>query len=729
MKPNPYMNSQNSRGVLPRSSRLNPAEPAIDFRRIRHLLRERALFIVLGTLAFVALACVYLALKPAVYASVATLIIEQQDRKVVNTLLDSQDVTQNDLHTLDVMKTVEQSLTSDALELRVIRANGLATNPHFVPARPGRPYSDDEMLLAFSKRVTVKLRRGTRLIDVTAESESPLLAKQVAQSLVNEYLRDGADQAAGVSKSTDGYLTEEAAQLKAKLEKSEKDLQDYREQNNALSLEDKQNIVVETLKDLNLKLNTARTARMKLEADNGQYQQLAGRDPKALLALSSIAEAVPVMDAGKRVADQQGQLAALTRHFRAEHPKYIQAQSQFAQAQDDLNRAITKAGETIPSAYHAALDNEQKLEAALHDQEKVSSELNKMAIPYNVLVREVESNRALYQPILNRLKQNAVAQALAVNPVRIAESARITSEPVRPKKLLVLLASVAAGLVVSVGWCLARDAADTSLKTVDQAESALNLSVICAVPRLSRRKRARAGSEIVMVSEPSSPTAEAFRSLRTVLGLNDTGAPQLVLVTSAMPDEGKTFCSVNCAVALAQQGYRTLLVDADLRRPSIAGLFGRDPKAPGFTNYLAGEVALTAAIQGSEIENLSLLPAGTTARNPAELLSNARLTGLFSNPGFAAFDRVVFDTAPVNAVSDALALVRHVSTVCLVVRAGTTPSQASRRAHAALTAAGATDVGVALNGLPLNGGSDCFYHYASIYGSEGVYGAEKPAKA
>ena len=704
-------------------------EPALDFRRLRHLLREKALFILLCTLAFVALAVAYIVLARNIYASVTTLIIEDQSRKTVNTLLDSQEATQDEPHTLEIMKTVEQSLTSDALELQVIKDLGLATNPHFLPARPGEPYSDDELLLAFSHQVKVKLRRGTRLIDVTAESDSPLLAKQIAQDLVDKYLQGGSERVAGISKTTDAFLTEEAARLKTKLEESERNLQAYREQNNAVSLEDKQNIVNETLKDINLKLNAARTDRMKLEADNGQYQQLAGQEPRALLALASVAGAPGVLDAQRRVADVQGELAALTRRYRAEHPKYIQAQNQLAQAQDDLNRAIVKAGETIPAAYQAAQANEQKLESNLHEQERASFELNKIALPYNVLTREVESNRALYQPIVNRLKENTVAAALASSPVRISEPARVTTEPVRPKKLLVLVAAFVGGLFASVGWCLVRDAADPSLKTVDEAENALDLSVVCAVPRLPRKRGERNPSPVVMTGAPGSLTAEAFRSLRTVLGLSDTGGQQVVLFTSAIPGEGKTFCSVNCAAALAQQGYRTLLVDADLRRPSLAAVFGHDPQSPGLANHLAAGLPLAEAIQGSGIENLSVLNAGAMVRNPAELFSNAKLTAFFNDPALAAFDRVVFDTAPVNAVSDALSLVKRADTVCLVVQAGRTPVKAARRAHTALAVAGAGKVSIALNDLPLHGGSDCFYHYASAYGAKGVYSAEKSLPA
>jgi capsular exopolysaccharide synthesis family protein len=717
--------AQRTAGSQPRSE----GEPAIEFRRIYHLLRERARFIACCTGSFVVLALIYILCAHKIYASRAALVIEQQDRKVTNTLLDSQDVTQDDLHTLEVMKTVEQGLTADALVLRVIKINGLANNPHFLPPKADEPYTDDELLMAFSKAVTVKLRRGTRLIDVTAESDSPTLARQIAQSLVDSYLLEGTSLRVGISAAADGYLAKEAAGMRTKLEKSERDLQTYREQNNALSLEEKQNIVIDTLKDLNLKLNAARTQRMQSESDYAQYQKFSSGDPKALLALSSIGSSLSVLAAEKSVSDEQALIAMLTRRYRPEHPKYIQAQSQLAQMNGDLDRAILKSGESIGVAYNAALANEHKLEDALHEQEKLSFELNKISIPYNALVREVESDRALYQPILNRMKENDVTQALQNSPVRIAEPARVTSQPVRPKKMLVLAAAVILGCGVGLGRCLLQDAADSSLRTVDEAERSLNLPVVCAVPRLLGRKGKVESNKIVMVDDSSSITAEAFRSLRTVLGLHHAGDRQCVLFTSAAPGEGKTFCSVNCAVALAQQGYRTLLIDADLRRPSIAKAFERDPKAPGLTNFLLGDIPLAAALQVSGVENLTLLTAGSTPRNPAELLSNAKIAELFGNPAFASFDRVVFDTAPVNAVSDALSLIKHVDMVCLVIHAGKTPAKASARAQAAITAAKAAEIGLVLNCLPRHGGADCFYHYSAAYGSPGVYGAGEPSQS
>lgn len=700
------MNRTNSKT----GSRAPGADIPIDFRRLYHELRERAWLIALCTIGVVLLAGAYLVRTPKTFASRSTIMVEQQESKVVNI----QDVTQDDLKALEVMKTVEQSLTTDALMLRVVKANNLASNPAFLPQQDGQHYTEDELIRALSERITVRLRRGTRLIDITAESRDPGLAKQLAQSVVDEFVRQGFDQRIGVSQEANQFLVQEAQRLRAKLEKSERDLQDYREKNHAVSLEDKQNIVVETLKDLNAKLNDARSSRMKLESDFAQAKELAGRDPSGLLVLASVSDSPSVLEAKKRVADEEAQIASLSRRYRAEHPKFIQAQSELAQTKAELNKTILKAGESIAAAYETARVNEQKLEESLRSQEKLSFELNKIAIPYSGLAREVESDRALYESIVTRLKETDVTKTLDKSPIRIVEPARIPVKPVRPRKLLILAGSLAAGFGFGVSLALLLQALDGSLKTVDETERALNLHVIAAIPRLASAKSGEVNWALPTVGDPYSPAAEAFRSLRTVLSLKEPTGRQVLLFTSAAPGEGKTFSSVNCAVALAQQGHRTLLIDADLRRPSIAKVLRLNPDHPGLAEHLAGTGTLSAVVQESGIEHLSVLAAGSTVRNPGELLSAANLERLWQEPLFASFERIIFDTAPVAAVSDALTLVRHATAVCLVVRAAVTPAKIVQRAAAALTSAGAHEMTVVLNALPADSRS-AYYYYTAAY--------------
>jgi capsular exopolysaccharide synthesis family protein len=681
-----------------------------DFRHLGRLVKEKARIITLITLACVALAAAYLYMAPRIYSSRAVIYVEQHDEKVVNI----QAIDPEDLEAMEVMKTVEQSLGTDEMMLRVIQAEHLRDVPEFGGGDAAKPATDDHLIKALNSRVTIKVRRGTRLIDITAKSKDPKLAQAIAQAFVDEYLHLDVDQRTGTSSMANSFLIREADNLKASLETSEHTLQTYREEHNALSLEDTQNVVVDSLKDLNARLGQARADRMKIESDYNQITLIGDNDPKALLAIPSIATSPLVLDAQRAVSDQRAEIADLSRRYRAEHPKYIQAQSRLTQLQADFDKTVVRVGGEAKTAYQSALDNEQKLDAALQQQEKASSDLNKVAIPYNVLVHNVEADRALYQSILTRLKETDITKLLETDPIRLIEAPRVAAVPVSPNVPLVLLVSVFFGLGAGLAVCLLLHSMDTSVRGVDEAERALNLPVVAAVPRLKKSKAAGAWKGMPMVSEPYSVTAEAFRSLRTVLELKDVTDRQVILITSAIPDEGKTFCSTNIAAALAQQGYRTLIIDTDLRNPSVATALHCPAGAPGLTDYLTGGCPAEKAIQPGEISGLSVMTAGAAARNPSELLSGNKLAQLFSDPAMERFERIILDTAPVNAVSDALRLVKYATFTGLVVRAGFTPAKASQRAHAALVNARVLDAGIILNRIPT------MQYYT--YGSTEAYG-------
>ena len=688
-----------------------------DFRQLLRLVREKARVIALCTFLCVGLAVAYLFLAPRIYSSRAVIYVEQRDKKVVNI----QAVDPEDLEAMEVMKTVEQSLGTDEMMLAVIKANHLGDLPEFGGGDPRNPVTDDQLIKALNKCVAIKVRRGTRLIDITAKSKDPRLAQAIAQSFVDQYLRLDMEQRTGTSSMANVFLNREADRLKASLETSEHTLQTYREEHNALSLEDSQNVVVDSLKDLNLRLNQARGDRMKLESDYNQYKLIGDSDPKALLAIPSIATSPLVLDAQRAVNEQRGEIADLSRRYRAEHPKYIQAQSRLAQLQADFDKTVLRVAGGVQTAYQSALDNEQKLDASLKQQEQASSDLNKVAIPYNVLLHNVEADRELYQSTLTRLKETDITKLLEDNPIRLVETPRVTSKPVSPKIPLVLFLSVFLGLGSGVAVCLFLHSMDTSVRSVEEAEQALNLPIIAAVPRLKKTKAAGIWTGMPMISEPYSVTAEAFRSLRTVLELKDVTDRQVLLITSAVPDEGKTFCSTNAAVALAQQGYRTLIIDTDLRNPSVAKALHCPDGAPGLADFLAGGCTLDKAIQAAEVNGLSVITAGSSARNPSELLSGDKLARLFSDPAIMRFERVVLDSPPINAVSDALHLVRYATSTCLVVRACYTPAKASQRAYAALVGARVLDAGVVLNCLPT------MRYYT--YGTSEAYGKPPMAAA
>jgi capsular exopolysaccharide synthesis family protein len=665
-----------------------PAPSAWDVRHLVQILADRAWLPGLCLVISIGLADAYLIMTPKTYASTAVLYVEQRDQKVVSI----EDVNQQDLESTDMMKTVEQSLTTDDILLRIIHDDHLADNPDFLPKK-SVAYTDDDLLKALSQQIKVKVRRGTRLIDITAESRSAELSQQIIQSLIDDYQDQSLNQRTAIATAANNFLLQQVDKLKGTLEQSESQLEAYREKNNAVSLEDKQNIVVDTLKDLNLKLGEARSQRMKLESDMAQYRQAAS-DPQQIRLISSVATDPVVLDSQNRVADEQRTIASLAQTYRPEHPKYMDAQAQLAQLESALNSVILKSGAQIGTAYGSALANEQKIEQALKDQEQQAMELDKIAIPYNVLARTVDVDRTLYQAIVTRLGETDITRTLDSESVRVIASPRLTSGPVGPKSAIILALSFFVGIFGGTGLCVFVSSLDASMRSVDEAEGALELQVLASIPQSRRTKKERGP---ILLTQPYSAAAEAFRSLRTVLELKEVVDRQVILFTSSSSGEGKTFCSVNCAVALAQQGYRTLIVDTDLRHPSVSKRLGLPAWQLGLADCLSGKTKAEQAITGTNIPELSVLTAGTPASNCSELMSAARLTNLLGDPAFSRFERIIIDTAPVNAVSDALHLVKHATAVCLVVHAGRTPVKAAQRAHAALTGARAKDIGIVLN--------------------------------
>jgi succinoglycan biosynthesis transport protein ExoP len=374
----------------------------------------------------------------------------------------------------------------------------------------------------------------------------------------------------------------------------------------------------------------------------------------------------------------------------------------------------------VIKSYEAAKNTEAKLAAALQEQEQAALELNKIAVPYNALVREVETDRALYESVLTRMKVTNVAKGIWENNIRVIQSPMVAAKPVKPSKLKILALALLAGFVAGCGLVFGIDRADSSVRSIDQVETISGLSVLTSVPE---SKRKDLDKESVLTSDPASYEAEAFRSLRTALSfLGPEKERKTVLFTSANPAEGKSYCSLNYAVALAHTGLRTLLIDADLRRPNLSKALSVDSKAQGLTDCLSRHAGVVDCCKPTAIENLFLLPAGQRASKPAELLACGDFAGLLKEAALH-FDRIVLDSAPVNAVSDTQLIAKDAQSVCFVVRAVKTPARAVIRACSLLAQAGSSPDGIVFNRLPRRSRDRYYFaQYAGEYARAGAYG-------
>jgi polysaccharide biosynthesis transport protein len=674
----------------------NVAAPYLDLAHLYHLLLSKAWVIIMFVILSLAAAIGYILWAPKIYESEAVIEIGQETPKVSNT----QDFSTDNLETVSdsLLKTVEQALMSDTLLLDVIKTNGLDHDPLFAPPKKdGSDYLDAELVARFKPYVTAKVRRATRLIDVSVGNRDPEGAKQLTASLIKEFVSESFEQELGLSDTARDHLQKEADRLKAKLESAEQAVQKYREEHDAVSLEDKQNITVEKLKELNLQVAEAKNQRLKLEADLATIEKGKVKTPEGLLSLPTVATLPIVADLRKELADKEA---------------VYKADSPLAGLRQTLNRTLVAVRELVKKSYEAAKFTEDKLSAALQQQQQAALELNKIAIPYHALVREVDADRALYESVVTRMKVTNVAKGIWESNIRVVETPSVAIKPAKPAKKKILLLALLGGGVLGCGLVVGRDATDSSIRSVDQAEKILDFPVFTSIPESKRKGLIR---ESALISAPASYEAEAFRSLRAALSLlGRDRCLKTVLFTSANPAEGKTYVCLNYAVALAQVGLRTLVIDADLRRKSLSKLLLLNTRAPALTSCLSGRVAITDCCRPTGIDNLFILGAGGRASKPAELLASGDLATLLKEASLH-FDRIVIDSAPINPVSDTQLIVKHVQTVCLVVRARKTPRQAILRACSLLAQATREPDGIVLNRTARRS-SDSYYF--SEYGHE-----------
>ena len=717
-----------------------------DFARAWHFLLEKAWVIALTTAVALGLGYFYAKRAPVLYSATATVQAEQDQPNILSMRM----AQLRDPQAIDYLQTVAQSLNTRPLLEHVadtcklwddpLFTNGLANLPRLLSntnlatpfgADTKEPSDHARVLDALERIVKVKLRRGTRLIDIMVTHRVPVYTAVIANEIVNAYVNDNTereDTSLGLATKT---LSKEAERVRKKLEQSESALQAYVEQNRASSLDERQNTVVDKLKELSTRATEAKSLRIKTETEYAQITRLGTQNVPALMTVPTVAKDQAVLTLQLNLAKEENEFIGLCQRYKAKHPKYIQALTQIDGLKADLTNAVLSAVQTLKATLDSTKAAEDALNLALHEQETAAMELSKLSIRYKVLNRQVESDRALYDELLKGTQEASVTKATQqTGIVRVVERAHVPARPVSPNKLAIMGISCLAGILVGTMFLMGFRVTDTSIKTVDDAETMLGLSVFSAVPQTGQAKAKGTGIVLIVVSQPKSPEAEAFRTLRASLTVLDGSEDRRVfLFASAVPQEGKTFCSLNYAASLAQLGLKTLIIDADLRKPSVQlGLLGQENNSLGVTDYQSGQKKLEEVVQSAQLENLYFISAGSVAASPAELLAKDGLEALIKE-ALRHYDRIIVDSAPINAVSDTLLLLKSVQAVCLVVRAASTSSRHVLRCVQLLEGAKAPLSGVVLNGMyrhrGLSYGAYYDYQYYGKYGQEGVYGHVK----
>jgi capsular exopolysaccharide synthesis family protein len=532
------------------------------------------------------------------------------------------------------------------------------------------------------------------------------------------------------------WLSKQLVDLQMKVETSQEKLVRYQKEHEILGIDEKQNITTAKLDELNKALTAAESERMDKES---VYRLVQAGDADTI---ASAAGALDAAGAGNqsgglleslrtKEADLKIQAAELSTQFGPSYPKLAQLENQLKEIDAQLLAETKKVGGKIRGQYMAALQRENMLHDALEKQKQEANKLNESAIEYSLLKRDLDTNRQLYEGLLEKLKEAGVSAGLRSNNFRIVDVARVPTAPVEPNIPRNLAFAFMLGLTSGVGLAFLLEGLDSTVRTTEQAQMISGLPPLGMIPLGSRTAREGANPkrlviatskeavELITQVRPQSQMAESYRALRTSLLLSNLGAPpKVIMVTSALPQEGKTTTSINCAVVLAQKGIRVLLIDADLRRPSIHKTLGMGPRS-GLSNVLTGSATLQQAITRSPtLPNLDVLPAGTPPPNPAELLASSNMRDVLQELR-GQYDHIVVDTPPTLSVTDAVVLSPRADAIVLVIRSGQTTKQALRRSRDILMQVNAKVSGVLLNAVDLS--SPDYYYYYEYQGKYARY--------
>jgi capsular exopolysaccharide synthesis family protein len=591
------------------------------------------------------------------------------------------------------------------------------------------------LLEAFKGNLRVTLRPNTRVIDIHYKSSDPDLAARVVNTLIHTYIEQNFKTRFESTMQASDWLSKQLVDLQMKVETSQEKLVQYQKEHEILGIDEKQNIITSKLDELNKELTAAESERMEKESI---YRLVQSGDPDtaAAAALGSNAGAGRTSSTSslleklrEQQADLKIQVAQLGTQFGPSYPKVAQLNSQLKEVEAQIQIEMTKVVSRVRSDYLASLQRENMLHGAMDKQKQEANRLNESAIEYSLLRRDLETNRTLYEGLLEKLKEAGVTAGLRSTNIRPVDEARVPTAPAEPNVPRNLTFALALGLTTGIGLAFLLEGVDNTVRTPEQAQVISALPSLGMIPLGSRigtdssTKRSllvassREVVELVTQWRPQSQMAEAYRALRTSLLLTSLGAPpKVILVTSALPQEGKTTTSINTAIVLAQKGTRVLLIDADLRRPTIHKTLGMGPKT-GLSNVLTGNATLQQTMVRSTIlPSLWVLPAGTPPPNPAELLASTNMRDVLAELR-EQYDHIVVDTPPTLSVTDAVVMSTRADAVVLVIRCGQTTKQALRRARDILAQVNARVSGVLLNAVDL--ASPDYYYY---YEYQGKYG-------
>jgi capsular exopolysaccharide synthesis family protein len=686
-------------------------------------------------------------MKP-IYRGSTTIQINKENPQIV----DFKEIFAVNTMDMDYYQTQYKILESRSLAKRVIQNLKLADHAEFLP-KPETPFhkwrsnllnsisgiftssedgnstsnkdaSESKKETSLTNQFLGKLKiepiRNSRLVKIHFDSNDPELSSQVSNTLAATYIQQNLETRFVATQQAKEWLTSQLDDLKAKVEQADEDLQAFGSKYDIISLEEKENVTMQRLTELNEALTKAESERMAKEALYKQTKEL------NFDALPSILENRLIMDLKQAYIQLEAQYMKLSETYKPEYPEMVRVKQQMQTIQKRIDAETNKIITGIKNDYESSLRKETLLRQAFTLQKAVVQEMNEKAIQYNILKREADTNKELYKGLLQRMKEAGVSAGIMASNIQVVDQAELPTKPYKPNKRLNLILAAVVGLFLGVGLAFFFEYLDNTVKTPEDVEQLIRLPSFGMVPEISNERRRRLESgrsypvELITHGHPKSMLSEAYRNIRTSILLSfSEKPPKKIIISSPNPAEGKTTTVINTAIALSQIGAKVIIIDSDMRKPRIHNLFNEE-NGIGLSNFLSGHGDLGSIIRKTEIPNLFYIPSGPIPPNPSELISSNLFKNMMQSLG-ERFDHLVLDSPPVLGFADTIILSTTVDGVILVTLSGKTPRETLQRAKELLHQVNAKILGVVINRVNIQRSDYGYYYYRYhyYYGKEG----------
>lgn len=710
-------------------------EPSFDIRDVLMFARRRYATILAGAVLTVVVGLVAISQMTPRYKASATVLIDAQSAQVVDieavlsglgagsssanaqtAIITSRAIAERVADRLNLWESPEFSPSGGSFLSKLNPLNWFGSaDPSVVDPDVVEARKRERVIALLRDRMDVRPSSATQTLEISYESPDPQISANIVNTIADEYALDQLEAKFEATKSASEWLSRRLQSMRLSLDAAERAVETFRSENDLINA-DGLLLSEQELSELNSQLILIRAEKAEKQAIYSRAQQLLNGGA----SLESVSEVIqsPVIAA---LRQQQAELARkqadLASRYGDRHPQMINVRAERRDLDAQIQQEISRIVDSLKNAVEVVRTRERSIEQSLEERRTFAAQNNQALVQLRALEREAEATRTLYETFLARFKEVNEQESLQTSGVRVISPAVVPSSPSSPRTNLILLGAIIAGLGLGGVVAVGQELLDDTFHTAKQIEQLLGIPNIGVVPLINEEGRDGVSADYVL-EKPLSPYAEAFRSLRTSLELSNVDTPpKVVLITSAIPSEGKTSIATSFALAAARAGQNTVIVDCDLRKPRVHKALGAGTVEKGLVEYLAKPGSLDGILRTHEASGADYIPVAVGSINPTEVLGSRHMADLIGELR-NRYDLVVIDSAPLLPVADTRVVASLADTTVLAVRWGKTPRAASRNAANLLRRSGLRLAGTVLSAVDMNqqasyGYGDAAYTYGN----------------